>query len=136
MLIAIKSRRDAVFYKLVVIIIKPKQFNNLMKLLLNLNMLLIDKNSDRLKMICSTYHVDKMYLFGSALNSKFNDESDIDFLVKFKSFELSQYFENYFDLKESLKKLFGREIDLLEEQTLKNPILIQSINKSKELIYG
>lgn len=136
MLIAIKSRRDAVFYKLVVIIINPKQFNNLTKLLLNLNMLLIDKNSDRLKMICSTYHVDKMYLFGSALNSNFNDESDIDFLVKFKSFELSQYFENYFNLKESLKKLFGREIDLLEEQTLKNPILIQSINKSKELIYG
>ena len=124
------------FHKLEVIIIKPKQFNNLTKLLLNLSMLLIDKNSDRLKMICSTYHVDKMYLFGSALNSNFNDESDIDFLVKFKSFELSHYFENYFNLKESLKKLFGREIDLLEEQTLKNPILIQSINKSKELIYG
>jgi predicted nucleotidyltransferase len=77
-----------------------------------------------------------MYLFGSALNSNFNDKSDIDFLVKFKSIELSQYFENYMNLKENLKKLFGREVDLLEEQTLKNPILIQSINKSKELIYG
>lgn len=40
------------------------------------------------------------------------------------------------NLKENLKELFGREVDLLEEQTLKNPILIKSINKSKELIYG
>lgn len=99
-------------------------------------MILIEKNIDRLKIICSTYNVDKMYLFGSALNSNFNDKSDLDFLVKFKTFELSQYFDNYINLKENLKNLFGREVDLLEEQTLKNPILINSINKSKELIYG
>jgi predicted nucleotidyltransferase len=40
------------------------------------------------------------------------------------------------NFKENLKKLLGRDIDLLEEQTLKNPILINSINKTKELIYG
>ena len=39
-------------------------------------------------------------------------------------------------LKQELKTLFNREIDLLEEQTLKNPILINSINKNKALIYG
>ncbi len=77
-----------------------------------------------------------MYLFGSALNSNFNAKSDIDFLVKFKSIELSQYFENYMNFKESLKKLFGRDVDLLEEQTLKNPILINAINRTKELVYG
>lgn len=82
------------------------------------------------------YNVEKMYLFGSVLNSNFNKESDIDLLVKFKSIELSKYFDNYMDLKENLKKLFGREVDLVEEQTLRNPILIKSINKSKELIYG
>jgi predicted nucleotidyltransferase len=38
--------------------------------------------------------------------------------------------------KTSLELLFGRKIDLVEEQTLKNPILIRSINESKELIYG
>ena len=34
------------------------------------------------------------------------------------------------------QKIFKRDIDLVEEQTLKNPILINSINKNKELIYG
>lgn len=97
---------------------------------------LIEANIESLRKLCSIYHVDKMYLFGSALNSNFTNKSDLDFLVKFKSIELSGYLENYLNLKEKLKNLFGREVDLLEEQTLRNPILIKSINKSKELIYG
>ncbi len=97
---------------------------------------IVDRNIEDLKILCTMYNVEKMYLFGSVLNSNFNKESDIDFLVKFKSIELSKYFDNYMDFKENLKKLFGREVDLVEEQTLRNPILINSINKSKELIYG
>ncbi|MFA9187517.1 nucleotidyltransferase family protein [Flavobacterium magnesitis] len=99
-------------------------------------MMIIDQNKESLKKLCNIYNVDKMYLFGSALTSKFNDKSDIDFLVKFKTIELSEYFQNYLSFKEKLESLFGREVDLLEEQTLKNPILINSINKSKELVYG
>jgi predicted nucleotidyltransferase len=97
---------------------------------------IVDLNIEDLKKLCATYNVEKMYLFGSALNSNFNKESDIDLLVKFKSIELSSYFDNYMDFKENLEKLFGRDVDLVEEQTLKNPILIKAINKSKELIYG
>ncbi len=98
--------------------------------------MLIDNNIESLKRLCNIYNVDKMYLFGSALTSNFTEKSDIDFLVKFKPIELSQYFENYIDFKQNLQSLFGREVDLLEEQTLRNPILIKSINRSKELIYG
>lgn len=97
---------------------------------------IVDKNREDLKTLCTMYNVEKMYLFGSALNSNFNKKSDIDLLVKFKSIELSKYFDNYMDFKEKLEQLFGREVDLVEEQTLRNPILIDSINKSKELIYG
>lgn len=97
---------------------------------------IVDKNREGLIRLCMMYNVEKMYLFGSALNANFNKDSDIDFLVKFKSIELSKYFDNYMDFKEKLEELFGREVDLVEEQTLRNPILINSINKSKELIYG
>ena len=97
---------------------------------------IIDRNIEELKRLCTLYNVEKMYLFGSILNSNFNKDSDIDFLVKFKSIEISTYFDNYMDFRENLEKLFGREVDLVEEQTLRNPILINSINKSKELIYG
>ncbi|MEN9972846.1 MAG: hypothetical protein RIS20_1193 [Bacteroidota bacterium] len=97
---------------------------------------IIDRNIEDLKKLCTLYNVEKMYLFGSILNANFNKESDIDFLVKFKAIEISTYFDNYMDFKENLEKLLGREVDLVEEQTLRNPILINSINKSKELIYG
>lgn len=97
---------------------------------------IVDRNIEDLKRLCTMYNVEKMYLFGSVLNSNFNKESDIDLLVKFKSIELSKYFDNYMDFKENLEKLFGREVDLVEEQTLRNPVLINSINKSKVLIYG
>ncbi len=97
---------------------------------------LIDLHRDRLSALCHTHHVDKMFLFGSALNANFNSKSDLDFLVKFKAIDLAQYFNNYINFKEKLKSLFEREVDLVEEQTLKNPILIRSINRSKELVYG
>ena len=91
---------------------------------------------ERIKTLCNLYNVEKMYLFGSDLNSNFSDASDIDLLVKFKPIALANYFDNYMNFKENLESVFGREVDLLEEQTLKNPILINSINQTKELIYG
>lgn len=97
---------------------------------------LLEKHTENLKSLCVKFHVDKLYAFGSILNSNFNQTSDIDFLVKFKKIELAQYFDNYINLKENLKKLLGRDIDLVEEQTLKNPILIKSINRNKALVYG
>jgi predicted nucleotidyltransferase len=97
---------------------------------------IVERNKEDLKRLCALYNVETMYLFGSALNSKFNKKSDIDLLVKFKFIELSAYFDNYMHFKERLENLFGREVDLVEEQTLRNPILINSINKTKALIYG
>ena len=96
----------------------------------------IDFNIENLNKLCINYNVEKMYLFGSVLNSNFNKDSDVDLLVKFKEIELAEYFDNYINFKEKLVQLFGRDVDLLEEQTLRNPILIKSINSSKELVYG
>jgi predicted nucleotidyltransferase len=96
----------------------------------------ISNHIEKIKQLCDVHKVDKMYLFGSAVNNNLKPESDIDFLVRFKPGNLAGYFDNYISFKEKLKNLFGREVDLLEEQTLKNPILIKSINKNKQLIYG
>ena len=40
------------------------------------------------------------------------------------------------DLKEKLEKLLSRKIDLVEKQTLKNPILKRSVDRNKVLLYG
>ena len=95
----------------------------------------IENHRDHLRRLCEEHKVEKMYLFGSALNEKFSDKSDVDFLVRFKSIDLEDYYDNYINFKENLERLLGRDIDLVEEQTLKNPVLIKSISLSKELLF-
>jgi uncharacterized protein len=55
----------------------------------------------------------------------------VDFLVRFSSIPLEDYFENFINFKISFEKLLGRKVDLLKEQTLNNPHLIESINRDK-----
>ncbi len=97
---------------------------------------IVERNIDRIKRLCNEYKVARLYLFGSALNDKFNNKSDIDFIVTFRDIELIEYADNYFDFKFSLEDLLQRQIDLLEEKSIRNPFLKKSINSSKKLIYG
>jgi predicted nucleotidyltransferase len=99
-------------------------------------MTIIEKNISKVHRLCTKHKVRKLFAFGSVLTNKFNNESDIDFVVDFENVELPEYADNYFDLKFSLEKLFNRKIDLLEEQAIRNPYLRQSIDSSKQLIYG
>lgn len=97
---------------------------------------IIKKKLKQIEILCREHKVASFALFGSAANGEFNNSSDIDFLVKFSnSVELLDYADNYFNFLENLEKLFERPIDLVSEKTLKNPILIQEINKSKIPLY-
>ncbi len=91
---------------------------------------------DKIKESCKKHRVDKLYVFGSVLTNSFSPESDVDFLVRFGTISLAKYFDNYLDLKEDLGSILKREIDLVEEQTLKNSVLIESIRGNQRLIYG
>ena len=86
--------------------------------------------------LCKLHHVKNMYLFGSILTENFSSDSDIDFLVNFGQVDQYQYFNNYMELKEKLEQLLSRPVDLLEEQTVRNPVLRRSIDHNKKLIYG
>lgn len=97
---------------------------------------IIKQHKSKLISLCKKYKVSELYVFGSVLTEFFNKQSDIDFLVKFGDVELYDYFDNYMDFKESLEKLFKRNVDLLEIQTLKNPILRRSIDRNKMKVYG
>lgn len=80
--------------------------------------------------------MNRLFVFGSVLTDRFNDGSDIDMVVDFKKDEVEDYFDNYFDFKYSLQDLFGREVDLVEEQTIRNPYFRKSVDSTKQLIYG
>lgn len=98
-------------------------------------MKLIDDNREKLAVLCDRHKVKELYLFGSILTERFLDSSDIDVLVKFSDIELEKYLDNYMDFKEQLQLLFGREIDLIENQAIRNPIFRRVIDREKKLVY-
>lgn len=97
---------------------------------------LIERNIDNIRDLCSKHKVRKLFAFGSILTDRFQKNSDIDLVVDFQGVDLYEYADNYFDLKYSLENLFKREVDLLEDKAIHNPYLRQSIDSSKQLIYG
>ena len=99
-------------------------------------MKLIENNIQKIVALCKKYKVNKLFVFGSILTDRFNDDSDVDLVVSFNKAEVGDYFDNYFDFKYSLEELFGRNVDLLEEQTIKNPYLKKNVDATKALIYG
>lgn len=97
---------------------------------------LIEGNIDKICILCLKHKVGKLFVFGSVLTNSFKNDSDVDLVVDFNEVDLYDYADNYFELKFSLEKLFKRDVDLLEEKAIKNPFLRQSIDSTKQLIYG
>jgi predicted nucleotidyltransferase len=78
------------------------------------------------------YGVIRAHLFGSAANGTMTDDSDIDFVVCFKSdLSYTEYGDNYFQLIYALQNLLKKNVDLVAEETITNPYLRQNINKLK-----
>ena len=76
-----------------------------------------------------------LFIFGSILTDSFSDDSDIDFLVEFEKVDIQNYFDNYMDFKERLEALLNRQVDLVENQAIRNPIFRRVIDRDKRLVY-
>jgi uncharacterized protein len=95
----------------------------------------IDKYKNQIVELCDSHKVKELYLFGSALTDKFNDSSDIDMLIQFHQVELLEYFDNYMDLKEKLELILNRQVDLVENQAVRNPIFRKVLDREKRILY-
>jgi len=80
------------------------------------------------------YRFRKLDLIGSAARDDFKENSDIDVLVVFDGD--MNLFDRYFELKENLEKIFGRSVDIVMEEAIKNPIFRKSINQDRVLLYA
>jgi predicted nucleotidyltransferase len=93
---------------------------------------LISNHLAEIKLLFKKYDVKEAYLFGSASKNNLAEDSDIDFLINFSNkTDFEKYGNNYFNLLYALQDLLKREVDLVAEETLSNPFLIESINQSK-----
>lgn len=88
-------------------------------------------------MLCKEHQVISFAIFGSAAKESMSDESDVDFLVQFsEEIDVLDYADNYFSLLEKLERLIGRKIDLVSKRSLRNPVLIDDIDRSKVDLYA
>lgn len=97
---------------------------------------IIQENIKNLKILCEKYSIKTMYFFGSVCTENFNNNSDIDILISFKEISIEEYTGNYFKLHYDLENLFNKKIDLVTENSIKNPYFMESIENTKELIYA
>jgi predicted nucleotidyltransferase len=80
--------------------------------------------------------VSKLYLFGSALSPRFDEAlSDVDVLVEASDLLPEERGENLITLWDNLEHLFNRKVDLLTENSLRNPFFKKEIEQTKKLIY-
>lgn len=82
------------------------------------------------------HNVKELYLFGSVLTPRFNDDSDVDFAVTFIKENISDFADNYFEFKDSLAYLLGRDVDLVELDALRNQYFKKELDTTKRLIYA
>ena len=93
-----------------------------------------DVPQETLKEFCHKWKIKELSIFGSALRASFTADSDIDFLAKFAGdadwsvFDVSR-------MNDELSKLFGREVDIVEESGLRNPFRRREILANRNVIY-
>jgi predicted nucleotidyltransferase len=87
--------------------------------------------------LCEMYGVESLDLFGSALTDDWNaEESDLDFLVEFRTDGEQSIADRYLALAEELESLFHRSIDLLTPGAVRNPYLQRSIDVTRARVYA
>jgi uncharacterized protein len=105
---------------------------------------LIEKNLKNIQSLCAQHHIKSLHVFGSVARNDFSPSSDIDFLYEmdYSGLDLSKPLElafdpltEFFELKDKLEKLLGRQVDLIANGHIRNKYLLESITQDSVKLY-
>lgn len=98
---------------------------------------LLQSKSRELAELCRRFGVERLYLFGSAATGEFDSaHSDLDFFVQLAGREpTGAYADRYLELAEELERLFSRRVDLVTEESIRNPHFRREVETSRRLVY-
>ncbi len=98
---------------------------------------LIEQRKGAIEGICRRFHVKRLYLFGSATTVRFDSRrSDLDFLVLMEDRRpTGSYADRVLDLADALEDLFGRQVDLITEESIRNPYFRSEVEGTRQLVY-
>jgi uncharacterized protein len=84
---------------------------------------------------CRRWKVVELAIFGSALRDDFGPQSDVDLLVSFEEDAPWSLFD-FVAMQDELEEIFGREVDLVEREGLRNPIRRRAILSTARPLYA
>lgn len=92
---------------------------------------------DAIGKVCFKYGVSRLEVFGSAarVSDFLEKSSDADFLIEFLP-TTTPGLDEFFDAKADLEQILGRTVDLIQENAVRNPYLLASLNQHRELVYA
>lgn len=103
-------------------------------------MKIIEINLQSIFNLCKKYKVKKLYLFGSILTERFNENSDIDFSIEFDREEIDRnkldWADLFFDFLHEMESLLERKVDIVFDNHISNIIFRKELDNTKRLIYG
>ena len=85
--------------------------------------------------VCRQLGVEGLDVFGSATRADFGSKTDVDAVVRFDRGP-GQMVRRYFDLKERLERIFNRPVEIVLEESIKNPYFREAIERSRVNVYG
>ena len=88
-----------------------------------------------LEAFCRKWKVTELSLFGSVLRADFNPDSDVDVLVTFAD-DAPWTLLDIVEMIEELRGIFGRDVDLVEKEAIRNPFRRHAILNSYEVVYA
>lgn len=95
--------------------------------------LAIDESA--IRSFCVKWKVREFSFFGSVLREDFGPESDVDVLVSFGENSGVGLWEMS-DMLDELEEMFGRKVDLVEKEGLRNPFRKHAILNGREVVYA
>lgn len=93
---------------------------------------------NEIRSLCRKFGVDELAIFGSALTEEFDADSDLDFLVRFRTGAEKPWMGHFQDLERELSRLLGREVDLVDRKAVeqsRNWIRRRAILESARILY-
>jgi predicted nucleotidyltransferase len=95
----------------------------------------IEIPQDKIREFCRRWRIQEFAIFGSTLRNDFRPESDVDVLVTFQDEAPWGLFE-FVEMIEELQAIFGRNVDLIEKEALRNPFRRREILSHCQVVYA
>ena len=95
----------------------------------------IEIPQDKIREFCRRWRIQEFAIFGSTLRNDFRPESDVDVLVTFQDEAPWGLFE-FVEMIEELQAIFGRNVDFIEIEALRNPFRRREILSHCQVIYA